>query len=232
LGVTVVFCCWSAKGGSGVTVVAAALAGVLAQNVGRCLLVDADGDAGALAGLAGRGADSSPEPGFPPGEGGPRARVEPLGGGVVLASVGGWAELGADPFVGLRALGPAASPIVVDLGTLDLSSGRQAADWSADLHARWQLAAGATVSLLVTRPCYLALRRAAVAPLQPSGVVLVDEPGRALGAADVAAALGAPVVAEVPFDAAIGRAVDAGVFFGRMPSRLARALAPVAELAR
>ena len=40
-------------------------------------------------------------------------------------------------------------------------------------------------SLLVTRACYLALRRAVAAPCRPDGVVLVAEPGRALRTADV-----------------------------------------------
>jgi hypothetical protein len=56
---------------------------------------------------------------------------------------------------------------------------------------------GAARSLLVARPCYLALRRVSRVPLRPDGVVLVTEPGRSLSAADVAAVVGAPVVAEV-----------------------------------
>src|SRR5919199_1458565 len=62
--------------------------------------------------------------------------------------------------------------------------------------AQW-LAAGAQVSLLVLRPCYLALRRALAAPVRPSGVVLVSEPKRALGRRDIEEVLGVPVRAEI-----------------------------------
>ena len=44
--------CWSAKGGSGTTVVAASLALVLARAEGGALLVDLAGDAPAVLGLA------------------------------------------------------------------------------------------------------------------------------------------------------------------------------------
>jgi hypothetical protein len=80
------------------------------------------------------------------------------------------------------------------------------------------------VSLLVLRPCYLALRRAVAAPFRPSGVVLVREPGRALTRRDVEAVLGVPVRAEVDVDPAIARAVDAGLLTARLPRGLERAL--------
>ena len=86
------------------------------------------------------------------------------------------------------------------------------------------LASAAGLSLLVLRPCYLALRRALAAPLRPSGVVLVNEPGRALGRADVEALLEVPVRAEIDLDPAIARAVDAGLLAGRLPKVLERAL--------
>ena len=78
--------------------------------------------------------------------------------------------------------------------------------------------------LLVTRPCYLALRRAIDTPLRPCGVVLINEPGRALTATDIEAVLGHPIVATVPYDVAISRAVDAGLLASRVPRILARAL--------
>jgi hypothetical protein len=86
------------------------------------------------------------------------------------------------------------------------------------------VAASATVSLLVLRPCYLALRRAASFPLRPSGVVLVTDGGRSLTAADVEAVLGVPVRAVVDFDPAIATAVDAGSLGARLPRRLQRSL--------
>jgi len=86
------------------------------------------------------------------------------------------------------------------------------------------VAAGAPTSLLVLRPCYLALRRAVRAPLRPSGVILVSEPGRSLGRADVEDVLGVPVRAVVGVDPAVARAVDAGLLPTRLPRSLERAL--------
>ena len=85
------------------------------------------------------------------------------------------------------------------------------------------LAAGAEISLLVLRPCYLALRRALAAPVRPSGVVLVTEHGRSLGRRDVEDVLGVPVRAEVPVEEAVARAVDAGLLARRLPRSLDRA---------
>jgi hypothetical protein len=69
------------------------------------------------------------------------------------------------------------------------------------------------VSLLVTRPCYLALRRALHegATSNACCVVAVTEPGRALDSDDIAAVLGLPVITTIPLRAEIARAVDAGV---------------------
>ena len=89
------------------------------------------------------------------------------------------------------------------------------------------LAAGAEVSLLVLRPCYLALRRALAAPVRPSGVVLVTEQGRSLGRRDVEDVLGVPVRAEVALDEVVARAVDAGLLGRRLPRSLERALRPI-----
>jgi hypothetical protein len=86
------------------------------------------------------------------------------------------------------------------------------------------VASAADRSLLVTRPCFLALRRAATAPLRPSAVVLVAEPGRSLARRDVEQHLGVPVVAEVEVDPAVARAVDAGLLAARLPRSLAREL--------
>ncbi len=54
--------------------------------------------------------------------------------------------------------------------------------------------------------------------------MLVDEPGRSLTAADVARAIGAPVVAEVAVDPAIARAVDAGLLAARLPRAMVKSL--------
>jgi hypothetical protein len=110
------------------------------------------------------------------------------------------ALLGADP-----------RPVVADCGATPAGP-------------RLALAAAASTSLLVLRPCYLALRRAQSFPLRPSGVVLVDEPGRSLTADDVETVLSVPVRAVVKVDDRIARAVDAGSFVDQIPRRLERAL--------
>ena len=80
-----------------------------------------------------------------------------------------------------------------------------------------ELAAAVDSITMVTKPCYLSLRRATHMP-RPHNVVVVKEEGRALTPQDVSHVLGAPVVAEVPHVAAVSRAVDAGL----LPSRVAQ----------
>ena len=207
------FACWSPKGGSGTTVVAAALGLLLARAApSGALLADLAGDLPTALGLAdwlAAGPDV-PEDALErlevdagarlrllPWRGGQGAPTTAVGRGEALAAV-----LSADP-----------RPVVVDCGT-------------AGAGAALAVAASATVSLLVIRPCYLALRRALDAPLRPSGVVLVTEEGRSLGRADVEDVLGVPVRAEIRVDPAVARAVDAGLLAGRLPRGLERALRP------
>ena len=200
--------CWSSKGGSGTTVVASSIALLLARDApDGALVVDLAGDVPAALGLA--------EPGGPGLSGWLAAgadvppdalvRLEsPAGPGLSLLARGNGplqpdradvlaALLGADP-----------RPVVADCG----------ADPSG---AALAVAASATRSVLVTRACFLALRRALSAPLRPSEVVLVTEPGRSLGRADIEDCLGAPVVAEVSVDPLVARAVDAGLLAQSAP---------------
>lgn len=215
--------CWSAKGGSGTTVVAAALALVLGQSDDHdALLVDLAGDAPAALGLS-----SVDSPGVAdwlaagddvPADG--LGRLErPVAEGVTLLPRGEGPLDGADDdrvdlLTGLLARD--ARPVVVDCGRVAVPDGR------GELAAT--VARVATQSLLVTRACYLSLRRAAAAPIRPSGVVLLVEPGRCLDAVDVEQVVGAPVVATVGVEPAVARAVDAGLLAQRLPRALARAL--------
>ncbi len=216
--------CWSAKGGSGTTTVACALATLLAaRHPAGCLLLDGCGDVpGALGlpepdapGLAGWLAEAGGVPGPSAGPAGPEV---PVAAGVALVP-GAWARSGRPP-------GSRPSP-----GRWPPRRDRW---WStpgcspSTIAELVPLASGAARSLLVTRACYLSLRRAVRAPLRPSGVVLLAEPGRALTRADVAEVVGVPVVAEVALDPAVARAVDAGLLPLRLPRGLARALAHVA----
>ena len=218
------FACWSSKGGSGTTVVAAALGLLLARAApSGALLADLAGDLPTVLGLAappGIGladwlaagpdvpddalgrleVDAGAHLRLLPWRGGQGAPITDVGRGEALA-----AALSADP-----------RPVVVDCG-------------SGGTGAALAVASSATVSLLVIRPCYLALRRALDAPLRPSGVVLVTEEGRSLGRADVEDVLGVPVRAEIRVDPTVARAVDAGLLAGRLPRGLERALRPALE---
>jgi hypothetical protein len=82
-------------------------------------------------------------------------------------------------------------------------------------------------SLLVLRPCYLALRRAMQAP-RPTAVILITEPERSLCRRDVEDMLGVPIAVEIAWDSAIARAVDSGLLSSRLPRRLSHAMRKVA----
>ena len=210
--------CWSVKGGSGTTVVASTLALMRAAESQRgALLVDLAGDVPAVLGLA--------EPSGP-GISDWFAHCD-LGSRMTLQSIAiqatanlqiiarGSKQLDADAdFTELcAALKTFDLPIIVDAGC-----GLPSPD----------LLAHASSSLLVTRPCYLSLRRAAQLSVSPTGIVLINEAGRALGKHDVEAVIGAPVIAEIIFDAAIARAVDAGLLASRIPTIMSKQLAAVA----
>jgi MinD-like ATPase involved in chromosome partitioning or flagellar assembly len=207
--------CWSSKGGAGTTVVAATLALLLARRSERgALLADLAGDATAALGLpdsAGpgladwlsAGADVPPDA---------LNRLEqPAGAGLGLLTRGVGELTAARADVLATLLAADGRPVVADCGT-------DPGD------AALVLAAGATRSILVTRPCFLSLRRSLTMPLRPSEVVLLTEPGRALTKADVEACVGAPVVAEVAVDPLVARAVDAGLLATRLPRALAKEL--------
>lgn len=207
--------CWSAKGGSGTTVVATSLALLLARRApDGALLVDLAGDAPAALGL--------PEPASPGVAGWLAAGAEvppdalgrleePAGAGLALLPRGAGALPPERGDVLAALLGGDSRPVVVDCG-------------ADPVGVALAVAAGATRSVLVTKACFLSLRRALSAPLRPSEVVLLTEAGRSLGRTDVEDCVGAPVVAEVAVDPAVARAVDAGLLATRLPRGLAREL--------
>jgi hypothetical protein len=211
----VLVACWSAKGGSGTTVVAAALALSFARAPSGALLADFAGDAPCVLGL--------PEPDGPglsdwldagatvPVDALSRIEVEAAPGLALLPRGAAAAEAGARADVLASILLGDARTVVADCGVGPVGAARS-------------VAAAASISLLVVRPCYVALRRALAAPLRPSGVILVSEPGRALGAVDVEDVLGVPVRAEVAVEPSVARAVDAGLLTTRLPRSLERAL--------
>ena len=215
--------CWSPKGGTGTTVVACGLAAVLSRWRGSegAVLADLSGDAAAVLGVAdpaGPGLAQWLAAGPDVGaaaltrlevDAGPGLRLLPwTPPGPELRAAPGRADALVEAFCA------DVRPVVADCGSAAAGPGLA-------------LAAGANLSLLVLRPCYLAVRRALAAPVRPSGVILVTEAGRALGRRDVEEVLGVPVRAQVPFDEAVARAVDAGLFARRVPRSLERALRPV-----
>lgn len=177
----------AAKGGQGTTVAAVGHA-VAAARAGRSVvLVDWSGDGDALAVL-----------GMPAGEvdGRPVSTAVP-GLEVVRLPAGDLPEVDAE------------CEVVVDAGIV-----------AAVLPAH--KAAGHRI-VLATRACYLALRAAAdrrnrsarFGWFDAAAVVLLAEPGRALGAVDVSNVLGNLPVVAVDYSPAIARAVDAGLLAHR-----------------
>ncbi len=218
--------CWSVKGGAGVSVVSAALAGLLASRHGRAALVDLGGDQPGVLGVA-----------EPAGEGVldwcsssadadalGRLAVEvaddlvlvPRGNGSTRVTAARAAELAH----GLSSLAPA---VVVDAGE-PLDAPTDSVGLPTDEHPVGAYLRNCGTSLFVTRACYLALRRATRTQLDADGVVLVAEPGRALGTRDVSDILGLPVIGVVEVDPGVATAVDAGSLLRRMPRSLARGL--------
>lgn len=242
-------CCWSAKGGSGTSVVAAALSVAAARRPPGALLVDLCGDQPAMLGLrqpegpgvldwladgvnappdalarleidvipglrllaAGSADDPDPNPNPDPGTAADNDRD----------GRGGRHNRDRDRRDQARLLatllGSERRQVVVDAGRID--------GWS-ESDAR-VLAASAGVSLLVVRPCYLALRRVVASQVRPTAVVVVTEPWRALTSTDVADVVGAPVVAEIAVEGSVARSVDAGLLATRLPRLLDRALREV-----
>ena len=216
--------CWSPKGGTGTTVVSCGLAAVLARAAAPAgaLLADLSGDAAAVLGIAdptGPGLAAWLSAGPDVGAGA-LSRIEVDAGALHLLAWGtadpGFRASPERAEALLEALSADPRPVVADCGSGAAGPGLV-------------LAAGAPVSLLVLRPCYLAVRRAMAAPVRPSGVVLVAEPGRSLGRRDIEEVLGVPVWAEVEVQPAVARAVDAGLFARRVPRALERALRPVLD---
>jgi len=214
----VLVACWSAKGGVGTTVVAASLALQIAQDAASgAVLADLAGDAPVVLGLA--------EP-TSPGLAGWLAAGDDVPADAL-------ARIEVDVAPGLRLLPrgrdrlqPHRAPVLA--AVLERSPRVTVADCGrAGAAAVDTIIARARPSLLVTRRCYVALRRAARAPLRPTGVVVVNEPGRVLSNADVCTVVRAPVVAEIEIDPAVARQVDAGLQAGRLP----RSLQPLRELA-
>lgn len=215
--------CWSLKGGVGTSVVAAGLALAPTRwSSERALLVDLAGDLPFILGMVQPGGPGVAEwlragPSAPPDA---LARLETqITSGLALIHRGS-GELGsAGAGLLLQVLAASGRRVVVDCGNLAAERA------SAVAH---QVAAEATRSLLVTRPCYVAVQRSAAAAVSPSGVVVVREPGRSLTDAAIADTIQAPVVLTVALDPAVARAVDSGLLTSRLPRRFTDVMREVA----
>lgn len=212
---------WSAKSGVGCTTLALALATSLAATDNPCLLVDLQGDLPAAAG--------APAPRFgvtdwlaSTSDVDALGQVETeLGPNLSLLSLGAARRWdGQRDLLLLQTLRRERRPVVFDLGCLP----------ETELTGLERLRRAVAVepgSILVTRACYLAMRRIQALSLQPDSVALVREYGRALDRYDIARLLGMPVTAEIDHDPAVARAVDSGTMIRRTPKLLRRQLQPL-----
>lgn len=214
---------WSVKGGQGVSVTSALAAQAASQSAlpsRPALLVDLRGDQPAIFDASGAG------PGL-----GEWARsdlstlslertMEELSPTLSLLT------LGHTPLTARRANELAEylasrsqeSPVVVDLGAPSGDKGTEA--------FRQAIMERADESVLVTRKCYLALRRSVNTPNRPTKMVVVSEEGRALTTSDCERAVGTKAVT-IQADPDIARAVDAGMLRTRVPKGAVKAAGQV-----
>jgi cellulose biosynthesis protein BcsQ len=209
----------SPKGGCGTSVVAASLA-IVSSSSSPTLLVDLAGDQAAILGM--------PEPpiGLSDWANGMTYRefdeivslchdnlhLAPTGSfDFEILNANAWGNL-------LRALSLKHSEgcnIIVDLGRADIPLAlRKIVD----------------TCYLVTRPCYLALRRAVDLETAFSGVIVVNEPDRVLTSRDVESVLKLKCVAEIPYTSEISRRVDSGLLKSRLPMVLQSVLSQLISL--
>ncbi len=238
--------CWSVKGGSGTTVVAAALA-ILATrpkrsfthfgrshnpesdtttSTPRVLLIDLAGDLPSVLGLS----------------------VASTSDSVDKSALGITDWLSADDGVPTSSIERLIDPVRQNLSLLRLGNSSiitttvldptrllDAMQWCdaefdqvivdagsahEDLATPW--IEGADRSILVVRPCYLSLRQAIDSLLPAHAAVVVSTDGRTLDAHDVSAVLGVRDITTIPFDSEIARLVDSGLFGKRMPRSIER----------
>jgi hypothetical protein len=78
------------------------------------------------------------------------------------------------------------------------------------------------VNILVTKHCYIALRRGLSLTVKPDMVVVLSEDGRALRDIDVESCLGVKIAAVMKYDPTVSRSIDAGLLATRLPRPLVR----------
>jgi hypothetical protein len=219
--------CHAAKGGSGTTIVACLRA---IESPGPVLLVDLEGDVPGMLGLpdperpgvvdwlASRApiahlddllVEATPNVLLLPAAG--SASRSAIQSSIVVPPAERWDEL-IDWFTEWGH--DTGGAIVVDAGTTSLP-----ATFVEQCPSRW----------LVTRACYLSLRQATRLSVPPTGIVVVDEPGRSLTRRDIEASVRAPIIATIPWDIRVARSIDAGLLGARrLPRAVHRSLRGVA----
>jgi len=209
----------SPKGGTGTSVVAASLA-IVSSSSSPTLLVDLAGDQAAILGLP------QPPIGLSDWANGMTYRefdeiISLCHDNLYLAPTGtfDFETLNANAWDKLlRALSLKHSEghnIIVDLGRADIPLA---------------LRKIVNTCYLVTRPCYLALRRAVDLETAFSGVIVVNEPDRVLTSRDVESVLKLKCVAEIPYTSEISRRVDSGLLKSRLPMALQSVLSQLISL--
>ena len=197
---------WSAKGGQGVSVTSA----LVAQSASRSakpsspvLLVDLRGDQAAIFGVKERSLVQLS----------PTLYLLMSGDTPLTASR-------ADELAEYLKSKSRESAVVVDLGAPSGDEGTEA--------FRQAIIDRCDESVLVTRNCYLALRRSVNLANRPTKMVVVSEPGRALTTSDCEWAVDAKAVTTVHVDPDIARAVDAGMLT-EVPNKVLRNVGRIAS---
>ena len=208
------FLCFSTSGGVGASTVSAALA-LRRSDDAPTLLVDLRGDQLALLGLS-----DEPRPGLgdwlAAGDDvdtdALRQLEVPVAAGLSLLPAGSGSQQSASRTAALaHALSGSSRSVVIDAGTT------RGELWG-------QLGAVASDRILVTKACYLGLRRLRDCDIEPTAVVLFREAGRALAPALVREHVDAPIVGTMAYDPAVSRAIDAGLLTRRVPRTLRSAV--------
>jgi hypothetical protein len=213
--VSLVLVCWSVGGGAGTSVVVAGLAVAASVQGGGVLVVDLGGDQPVIFGV--------PEPDGPgvadwsatapdvPADALHHLEVE-LAPDVSLVPRGAGSPRPERAPELIEALGTEERFVVVDAG------------WPHAGALSSELVAGAPRTLLVVRACPIALRRIMGLRTRPDGIVVVRDRRRSITWRDIAAAAGAPVVAELEVDPGVAAAVDAGLDRRSLPRGYLRVL--------
>ena len=215
---------WSVKGGVGASSIATMLALAHAHQAYETLIVDLCGDVPTLLGV--EGVDSAPIDQAELGISDWCALAEPAADRLrrlehharpdLRFIHRGTGPLAGDPERLRSALSQSGRRTIVDCGVV-----RDPASFVG------RFVQSAPVSVLVVRECFLNLRAAQRCPIVPTGVVVIKEPGRTLGRADVEAVTGAPVLGECAVDESVARVLDAGLTRARLPRGLIRSLGKV-----